>query len=97
MALHDDAITMNPIGWISPPEAEKRNRAGVHPKIEPKVLFRPFTGVSPRLYRRAFLKDRDLKNDIDGRMEYGQPEWGSAWQLRAVSYVELEARLAKVG
>ena len=99
LALHDDAITVNPVGWVSPREAEKRNqnRAGAQPKIEPKVLFRPFTGVAPRLYRRAFLKDRDLKNDIDGRMEYGQPEWGSAWQLRTVSYVELEARLAKTG
>jgi len=96
LALHDDAITMNPVGWLTPREAERRNQ-DANQKVERKVLFRPFTGVAPRLYRQAFLKDRDLKNDVDGRMEYGQPAWGSAWQLRAVSYVELEARLAKMG
>jgi deoxycytidylate deaminase len=31
-----------------------------------KVLFRPFSGVSPRLYRRAFLKDRELKDKTTG-------------------------------
>jgi hypothetical protein len=58
-----------------------------------KVLFRPFTGVAPRMYARAFLKDRELKNDKTGEMEFGQPDWGTAWDISKGSYVELEAAL----
>ena len=51
-----------------------------------KVLFRPFVGVAPRLYRRAFLKDRELKNPDTGYIAGGSPEWGTPWHLRAVGY-----------
>ncbi len=60
-----------------------------------KVMFRPFTGVAPRLYRRAFMKDRDLKNGSTGKMEFSSPEWGTPWHLRRVSYVVLEEQLAE--
>ncbi len=84
LALHADAITVNAKGWIEP------SRGGNH-----KVLFRAFTGVAPRLYKRAFLKDRDLKDPTSGDFKIGSPDWGSPWHLHRVSYVELEAALAK--
>jgi deoxycytidylate deaminase len=83
LALHADAITVNAKDWKEPSK-------GGH-----KVLFRAFTGVAPRLYKRAFLKDRDLKNSNTGDFSIGVPEWGSPWHLQGVSYVELEAVLAK--
>jgi deoxycytidylate deaminase len=83
LALHADAITVNAKDWKEPSN-------GGH-----KVLFRAFTGVAPRLYKRAFLKDRDLKDSNTGDFMIGIPEWGSPWHLQGVSYVELEAVLAK--
>lgn len=58
-----------------------------------KVLFKPFVGVAPRLYQLAFTKDRPLKNDLTGKYENGQPEWGGKWGIRLMPYTELEARL----
>lgn len=58
-----------------------------------KVLFKPFVGVAPRLYQRAFTKDRPLKNDLTGKYDIGQPEWGGKWGIRMLPYTELEARL----
>jgi deoxycytidylate deaminase len=81
--LHSDAIATEPIGW-EPPGDEGG-----------KVLFRPFVGVAPRLYRRAFLKDRDLKDDATGTMTISDPDWSTPWHIGRVSYVELEAKLAK--
>lgn len=82
LALHADAITV---------DAKDRKRE----KGRRKVLFRAFTGVAPRLYRRAFLKDRDLKNSKTGEYNIGTPEWGSPWHIQGASYVELEAALAR--
>jgi deoxycytidylate deaminase len=82
LALHADAITV---------DAKDRKQV----KERRKVLFRPFTGVAPRLYRRAFLKDRDLKDTKTGEFKISPPEWGSAWQIHRASYVELEAALAR--
>ena len=80
--LHRDAIELEAVGWLPPSEGGS------------KVLFRNFVGVAPRLYRRVFLKTRDLKNEA-GVMEISDPPWGSSMLLRAASYVELEAALAK--
>ncbi len=80
LALHDDAIIP---------------RSVVSPEAPGKVLFRPFKGVAPRLYPRAFLKDRELKNDR-GAMDIQEPRWGCAWHLSKNSYVQLEAELAKL-
>jgi deoxycytidylate deaminase len=52
-----------------------------------KVLFRPFTGVAPRLYVRAFLKNRDLKSKL-GEQVVGQPKWAPG--LLQKSYLEIE-------
>ncbi len=81
--LHSDSITTTKVG--RKPVSESGG----------KVLFRPFTGVAPRLYKRAFEKDRDLKNASSGIRELGSPDWGTAWHLRRLGYTELEALLAK--
>jgi len=81
--LHEDAIQVEGSGWKQPSEGGT------------KVLFRPFSGVAPRMYKRSFMKDRDLKNKDTGLREFGDPTWGSPWHLRRVSYVELEADLAR--
>ena len=83
LELHDDAIQVQVDGWIPPSKQGK------------KVLFRPFSGVAPRLFARAFLKDRDLKNKDLGLIQIGVPGWGTPWHLRKISYVELEAALAR--
>lgn len=57
------------------------------PAKSAKVLFRPFTGVAPRLYVRAFLKNRDLKNKL-GDEEISQPKWAPG--LLQKSYLEIE-------
>ena len=82
-ALHDDSITKENEKWTPPSEGGEY------------VRFRPFTGVAPRMYRRAFLKNRPLKNDDTGKIEFGQPEWGSVWDAGRLSYVQLEAELYK--
>jgi deoxycytidylate deaminase len=83
LELHHDSITYDPKEWKPPSESGR------------KVLFRPFTGVAPRLYVRAFLKDRDLKNDKTGQMQITEPDWGGPWYLAKASYVQLEAELSK--
>ncbi|MEH2566753.1 anti-phage dCTP deaminase [Bradyrhizobium sp. AZCC 2289] len=83
LTLHSDAITVRASKWLEPSKGGN------------KVLFRAFTGVAPRLYRRAFLKDRDLKDSKTGAFQIGVPEWGTPWHLQGVSYVALEAALAK--
>lgn len=58
-----------------------------------KVIFKPFVGVAPRLYQRAFMKDRDLK-DNNGILHIGSPEWGVVWATNKMSIGELEKELA---
>jgi deoxycytidylate deaminase len=83
LQLHKDAIQVEHTGWTPPSKGTG------------KVLFRPFSGVAPRLYKRAFRKDRDLKNNMTGDMEFSEPKWGQAWHLARLSYVEMEAELTK--
>jgi deoxycytidylate deaminase len=83
ISLHPDSITTDSKNWLPPSEGGK------------KVLFRPFVGVAPRMYRRAFLKDRELKDAHTGVMRNSDPEWGTPWHLRSAAYVELEAYLSK--
>jgi deoxycytidylate deaminase len=88
LKLHSDAITIGrkePDGtrWLAPSDGGS------------KVRFSAFTGVAPRLYRRAFLKDRSLKNSLTGAFAIGPAEWGTAWDIHKASYFELEAALAK--
>ena len=64
LKLHDDSIGVDATNWQRPSAKGKQ------------VLFRPFRGVAPRMYSRAFVKDRDLKDDGTGVMSIGEPEWG---------------------
>jgi deoxycytidylate deaminase len=99
LRLHADSVQITAEQWalpsnsraasLQPPDSGRK----ASPEV-PKVLFRPFTGVAPRLYRRAFLKDSDLKNKLTGVKEVSQPNWGTPWHLRRLGYAELEAELA---
>jgi deoxycytidylate deaminase len=108
LELHNDSITTDPSNWVPPREAdtfemERQRRderedgpaAREHPSG--KVLFHPFVGVAPRLYERAFLKDRELKDGATGDFHLGSPEWGGLWSLSKVSYTQLEADLTEEG
>ena len=84
LELHDDAITTNRLPhWIPPSQGGN------------KVLFTPFTGVAPQLYRRAFMKDRDLKSDLTGIRQIGEPDWGSPWETTKLSYPDLELAILR--
>lgn len=92
--LHGDAIVTNPKAW-NRPEAGKTLAAN---GATPNVLFRPFIGVAPRLYRRAFLKDRDLKDSVTGDMitSFAQADGHAVNETLRVSYAQVEARLSEV-
>lgn len=92
MSLHKDAITANEIDWIPPDVIDEKYAQNDNYQ---KVLFRPFVGVAPRLYSRAFTKDRPLKNNQTGQLEIGSPVWGDKWAIQKISYVQLEAQLTK--
>lgn len=104
--LHSDAIEVTPSEWI-PPVAKTIGTARAQVRAasdddkdgvkvnEPKVLFRPFVGVAPRMYVRAFEKTWQLKNKTSGDFEMRPPDWGSEWATLTVGYPELEAALAK--
>ncbi len=101
-ALHSDAITTESEDWVPPSlaigqplhnkETDADNEANAS-KYEAKVLFKPFVGVSPRMYRRVFLKDRDYKDKITGERVNGLPAWGGPLDSYKISYVNLENKL----
>lgn len=91
--LHRDAIAVENSGWVPPSQI-----AGTHdPKriSESRVLFRPFSGVAPQLYKRAFMKDRELKKKDTGELSIQEPSWGTPWHLPKKSPAEIEAELSK--
>ena len=83
LALHRDAIEIEARDWVPPSKGGD------------KALFRPFVGVAPRLYRKAFFKDRDLKDNDSGTMYSGDTEWGTPWHLGYASYADVELALIK--
>ena len=82
MTLHDDSIAVEEAGWKPP------SRGGE------TVLFKPFSGVAPRLYKRAFLKDRELKDSRTGDLKIDSPDWGNAWYQSKKSFLDMERELA---
>ncbi len=92
--LHGDAIVTNPKDWHRPEPGKSLAANGE----TPNVLFRPFIGVAPRLYRRAFLKDRDLKDDTTGKLleSFGAPQGHAATETLRVSYAQVEAKLSEM-
>ena len=109
LLLHRDSITKEEANWLAPsrfkariPSEEKQDSTspGAKPRtpkkhpVAPRVLFRPFVGVSPNLYERLFTKDREWKNKKTGLLAIQkEPEWGSSLYLGRLSCFELEARL----
>ena len=85
LELHDDAITMK----------RSRNNKKLPSKGGDHVLFVPFIGVAPQLYRRAFMKDRDLKEDSTGKIQIGKTAWGSLWDTTKISYADLEIAITQ--
>lgn len=87
--LHDDAIVTDPKKWWRSGDAEtsRSNR--------PNVLFRAFIGVAPRLYRRAFFKDYEMKDPNSGEMvtELGSPIGHAIIDTLKSSYAEVEVKL----
>ncbi|MGE4521266.1 MAG: anti-phage dCTP deaminase [Acetobacter sp.] len=79
--LHCDSITTESTEWTPP------STGGTH------VLFRPFVGVAPNLYRRVFLKDRNYKDKISGEFAFGAPQWGSPTDVYKIAYSSMEAEL----
>lgn len=79
LTLHEDTITI---------DAQKAME-------ENKVLFKPFVGVAPRFYEKAFVKDRELKDNITGKLKICKPIWQRKWNIYSLSYTKLEVELTK--
>jgi len=92
--LHRDAIDVEQSDWEPPSRILAKFDPRSKEKKEAKVLFRPFSGVAPQLYKRAFMKNRELKNKDTGEMSVQTPEWGTPWHLSKRSPAELEAELS---
>ncbi|NVM89664.1 deoxycytidylate deaminase [Variovorax sp. SG517] len=91
--LHDDALQKSSVKWTSPSKFRIILQSGNLESIrqaKPRVLFRAFTGVAPRLYRRAFFKDGALKDDA-GTMISHVPVWERG--LLRESYLDVEKHL----
>ena len=100
LLLHADSIAIRASAWQPPSSALAHpgsSESGATRRVSAKVLFRPFTGVAPRLYKRAFAKDRELKDGQSGNLSIQSPDWGSPWHLRRVGYAQLEAELSQEG
>lgn len=97
LKLHNDSITTTAKGWIPPSQQTASfEKAEGKEKPQPKVLFRPFVGVAPRMYQRAFLKDRSYKDEVTGDFRLSAPLWGAPANLSAVHYTDLEVKLGGV-
>lgn len=98
LTLHKDSIQLEKGAklWRAPSDhAYWNDDKDQSLRAAPRVLFRPFTGVAPRMYQRAFQKDRELKNKRTGKLSIQAPDWGTPYDLSKTSYAELEASLTK--
>ena len=86
--LHGDAITLSPVSWTPP------SKAGAN---HCKVLFRPFVGVAPRLFRRVFQKDRALKDAQTGDLvvDFSDADGYTTQYPLRLSYAEVEAKIVQ--
>lgn len=91
--LHGDAIVTDPKKWQRAGDRETQRGS------RPNVLFRAFTGVAPRLYRRAFFKDYEMKDPYSGDMvtKLGPPMGHAIVDTLKLSYAEVEAKLPRLG
>ncbi len=107
LKLHEDSIQIVHSGWYPPSQFAQRklieelNASSIstheqEPIQEARILIRPFSGVAPRLYERAFMKDRELKKKETGEMLVQEPLWGTPWHLSRLSPADIEAKLEEV-
>lgn len=107
LKLHEDSIQIVHSGWYPPSQFAQRklieelNASNIStnesaPVKEARILIRPFSGVAPRLYERAFMKDRELKKKETGEMLVQEPPWGTPWHLSRLSPSDIEAKLEEV-
>ena len=107
LKLHEDSIQIVHSGWYPPSQFSQRklieelNASNIsthesEPVKEARILIRPFSGVAPRLYERAFMKDRELKKKETGEMLVQEPPWGTPWHLSRLSPSDIEAKLEEV-
>ncbi len=101
LKLHCDSITTEATEWEPPSSPQKQGQERPQKQSDPasalrKVLFRPFVGVAPRMYRKVFLKDRDYKDKSTGEFIIAEPDWGSPADISALRYTELEEKLGAV-
>jgi deoxycytidylate deaminase len=93
LRLHADAITQKRgDGELPPSLARARGIPGDH-----KVLFRPYVGAAPRLYRRAFVKDAEVKDPRSGDLSLADAAGGGLMTLRPIGggFDALERRIAE--
>ncbi|MDO9712320.1 hypothetical protein [Paracraurococcus lichenis] len=89
LSLHADSITLPREGWVPPSVARRLGQAGPQ-----RVCFRPYVGAAPRLFRRAFLKDGEVKDAMSGRLlDMPQDAFENRRPL-VEGYRALEARIA---
>ena len=92
--LHKDSIELNESAWVPPSPADyAAGQSPVQKRPAGKVLFKPFVGVAPRMYSRAFEKTWELKDRVTGDYLLRPPAWGSEWSTLTVGYPEIEASL----
>jgi deoxycytidylate deaminase len=107
LKLHEDSIQIVHSGWYPPSQFAQRKlindlrvvgdgSQAAEPLQSAKILIRPFSGIAPRLYERAFMKDRELKKKETGEMLIQEPSWGTPWHLSKLSPADIEAELEEV-
>jgi deoxycytidylate deaminase len=107
LKLHKDSIQIVHSGWSPPSQYGQRKLINdlrdsgegsqpAEPLSTPKILIRPFSGIAPRLYERAFMKDRELKKKETGEMLIQGPSWGTPWHLSKLSPSDIEVQLEGV-
>lgn len=89
LTLHEDSITLPRAGWVPPSVARRLGQPGPH-----RVCFRPYVGAAPRLFRRAFLKDGEVKDGMTGRLLDAPQDAFENRRPLVEGYRALEARIA---
>lgn len=96
LSLHADSITLPRADWVAPSVARAQGAAGgdAGGKMGSQVKFCPYIGAAPRLFRRAFIKDGEVKDDVTGYL-LAAPERGMLTRRPLPDgYGALEARIA---
>jgi deoxycytidylate deaminase len=90
LALHPDSITQTREPGADPPSvARAKGAPGPH-----RVLFRPYVGAAPRLYRRAFAQDGEVKDGDTGAYLPGAPPGLMRHRPLRHGFEALEAEIA---